>query len=533
MPLEAGDCLDNRYLLIDVIGKGGTSTVYLAVDQKIHRERAIKAVTKSSVPDEAVWKKEQFLLKKLHHEHMAEIYDVLEFEETILFVMEYLEGCTFRQLLEREEIFSIQQTLDFGIQICEVLSYLHGQNPAVIHRDIKPSNLMLCVDGNLKLIDFGTAREYRKNQREDTVFWGTPGYAAPEQTMGQGQTDARADIYSLGVTLYELAYGRRFAADSVEHPQTVFEEIIAKATRFAVADRYSDANAMKADLENYEWLEQKKSRRTGYKRYAFILLWAAVIFCAAFSWNLDRQAERICREGYERYMSEGEKETDSQERINRFAQAVQLNPWKSEAYMALLEEYRLRGFHQEDYAQLLSILKQKEYGGAVCVECLRQSKEEYTRFVCQLGIACFFEWEGYGSKKFALPWLTEALDSGILADEEYRQISCLKKIASYYEILIIPARQIAGQTPEEISFGEYWNDLMSLESMETDEKMHAFIQREIVSQIIKHAQDFYAENVSREEMLTALSGIAKENKELEPVASEGMKLLEVLSMEGE
>ena len=92
-------------------------------------------------------------------------------------------------------------------QLCDVLGYLHSQNPPIIYRDMKPANIMLKPDGNVVLIDFGTAREYKENNIEDTTCLGTMGYAAPEQFGGMGQTDARTDIYCLGATMYHLVTG--------------------------------------------------------------------------------------------------------------------------------------------------------------------------------------------------------------------------------------------------------------------------------------------------------------------------------------
>jgi len=119
-------------------------------------------------------------------------------------VMDFIEGQTLGQLLsQRTAPFTEAEVLDWAGQLCDVLSYLHAQHPPVIFRDLKPDNIMLAPDRRIKLIDFGIARLFKPGQLKDTRRFGTPGFAPPEQ-YGQGQTDARSDVYALGVTLHHL-----------------------------------------------------------------------------------------------------------------------------------------------------------------------------------------------------------------------------------------------------------------------------------------------------------------------------------------
>src|SRR5207302_10581031 len=101
-----------------------------------------------------------------------------------------------------------------AMQLCDVLDYLHKQSPPVIFRDLKPSNAILTPDGRLMLVDFGIARYYKEGQINDTIDFGSPGYASPEQYEGSGQTDARSDLFSLGVILHEMLSGQRPARGS-------------------------------------------------------------------------------------------------------------------------------------------------------------------------------------------------------------------------------------------------------------------------------------------------------------------------------
>lgn len=524
MILQAGVCLEQRYRLIKVIGKGGTSTVFLALDEKIQRKRAVKAVKKDRAEDTRLWKQECEMLKRLHHEYLAEIYDVLEDDEYVFLVMEYVEGYSVKELRDMRYQFSVDQVAAFGIQICQVLSYLHGQNPPIIYRDLKPSNLIMRPDRKIVLIDFGTAREYQKNKEEDTVFWGTVGYASPEQMEGWGQTDARSDIYSLGVTLYEMAYGEKFSRALVEYPDTALEEIIEKCTRIKPEERYRTAEELAVNLENRQLLGKKNKRRFRRKKRVAVMIWSIVMLLFSVSGLLRWQSGRLLTEGYEKYLTAGERATKSRERILDFQSAVSINPWKPEGYFALLDEYRSQGFGQEAYLDILELLNRKTENGAVYEDCLKQSPEEYARFAYQMGAACYFEWEGYGNKKYARPWLQEAVEKEGLTDEEKELAVCLEKIAGYYEVL---KAQTEGQTGN-ISYGEYWEDLKKLLELPGNEATRQLVEKEAASQILCHVQDFFDCGIEKEELTGVLAAIREDNPKLETIISEGEKFIELI-----
>lgn len=122
--------------------------------------------------------------------------------------MDYVEGRTLKAIVDERGAQPQEDVVNWAIQLCSVLDYLHTRKPAIIYRDLKPGNIMLRPDGRIVLIDFGTAREYKTGQEEDTISLGTKGYAAPEQYGGDGQTDARTDIYNLGATIYHLVTGK-------------------------------------------------------------------------------------------------------------------------------------------------------------------------------------------------------------------------------------------------------------------------------------------------------------------------------------
>src|SRR5438105_4664366 len=208
--LSQNTLLHKRYLIMRTIGHGGMAAVYQAQDSKQGTLCAIKEMSFSTVPTneqkQAVqnFLAEATILSRLNHPNLPAFTDFFTEGERHFLVMEYIEGNTLEELLEMNGgPFSEQRVLGWARQLCDVLEYLHSQQPPVIFRDMKPGNIMLMRNGRIKLIDFGIARLFRASGSHDTQLLGTPGFAPPEQ-YGTAQTDERSDIYSLAMTLFQL-----------------------------------------------------------------------------------------------------------------------------------------------------------------------------------------------------------------------------------------------------------------------------------------------------------------------------------------
>jgi serine/threonine protein kinase len=153
------------------------------------------------------FQQEAVILAGLNHPGLTAVHDYFVENGSFYLVMEFVQGETLQQAWERAgRRFNETQVVAWAQQLCEVLTYLHRQQPPIVFRDLKPANIMLQPDGRLKLIDFGIARQFDPSKTSDTVKFGTPGYAAPEQ-YGRGQTDARSDLYALGIVLHQLLSG--------------------------------------------------------------------------------------------------------------------------------------------------------------------------------------------------------------------------------------------------------------------------------------------------------------------------------------
>lgn len=249
---------NDTYEIKSIIGKGGMSTVYLAEHKRLHTRWAMKEVRKQQ-GTRFDFLAESNILKRLQHPMLPRIVDIFEDRDCIYIVEDFVEGITLDGLLKQQKKVDEPQGLQWLRDLCGVLTYLHGQRPhPIIYRDMKPSNIMLQPDGSLKLIDFGIAREYKQESNADTTYIGTKGYAAPEQ-FGKAQTDARTDIYSLGVTMYHLLTGKspyeppyqfvpvRQLVPELSHG---IEYILNKCVQSEPADRYQTVDELVDDLDH-------------------------------------------------------------------------------------------------------------------------------------------------------------------------------------------------------------------------------------------------------------------------------------------
>ncbi len=215
-PLRPGSLFAQRYRILSRIGEGGFGVIYKAQDIEHHRRLvAIKQINLRTLsPREMIeatdsYNREVRHLSQLRHDCIPRIYDYLTDPDHWYVVLDFIEGQTLEDKLEkaRRGRLSTLRVLDIGIALCDVLGYLHAQRPAIIFRDVKPANIMLTKTGRVYLIDFGIARQYAPDRTRDTGPLGSPGYAAPEQ-YGKAQTTVQTDIYGLGATLQTLLTGR-------------------------------------------------------------------------------------------------------------------------------------------------------------------------------------------------------------------------------------------------------------------------------------------------------------------------------------
>lgn len=275
--LEIGSLVDGKYKILNKVGQGGMSVVYMAINEKANKTWAVKEVRKDGVLNFEAVKQglvaETNILKKLSHPNLPSIIDVIDTEDSFIIIMDYVQGNSLNKALEEYGAQPQEYVIEWAKQLCDVLGYLHSRQPPIIYRDMKPANIMLKPDGNVTLIDFGTAREFKEKNLADTTCLGTVGYAAPEQFGGMGQTDARTDIYCLGATLYHLVTGCNPSEPPYEmkpireiNPSLSggLERIILKCTQRNPEDRYQSAAELMYALDHYKEIDEdykKKQKR--------------------------------------------------------------------------------------------------------------------------------------------------------------------------------------------------------------------------------------------------------------------------------
>jgi serine/threonine protein kinase len=207
--LTTGSTFAGRYQIIEELGHGGMGRIYRAVDKKLNEEVALKLIKSEIASEKRTLERfhnELKLARKIGHPNVGRMYELLEEEGIHFITMEYVPGEDLKSSIKRFGQLPINKSISIAKQICEGLAEAH--KIGVIHRDLKPSNIMVDKEGNAKVVDFGIARSLKtKGITGEGVSVGTPEYMSPEQVEGK-EADQRADIYSLGIILYEMVTGR-------------------------------------------------------------------------------------------------------------------------------------------------------------------------------------------------------------------------------------------------------------------------------------------------------------------------------------
>ncbi len=260
-----GVLLQERYRLLKQIGEGGYSAVYLAEDLQEKRTVALKAISLRDLSSQEqieatdTFNREVHFLSNLQQRNLPQFYEHFSEQECWYLVMEFIDGNTLEQYLEKlkGQPLPTQEILEIGLVLCNVLRYLHNQEPAIIFRDLKPGNIMLTRGGHLYLIDFGIARRHKPGKDHDTIPFGSPGYAAPEQ-YGRAQTAPTADIYSLGAILHQLCSGNDPAdqpftfAPLASPEQQTLSQLLMQMVEFDVSKRPHTIEQVHKELEQID-----------------------------------------------------------------------------------------------------------------------------------------------------------------------------------------------------------------------------------------------------------------------------------------
>ena len=500
--LEIGSVIDGKYKILNVVGKGGMSVVYLAMNERANKQWAIKEVRKDGMQSFEVVKQnlvaETDLLKKLNHPHLPSIIDVIDCDDTFLIVMDYIEGNPLSKALETSGAQNQDDVIEWAKQLCDVLGYLHSRKPPIIYRDMKPSNVMLKPDGNVMLIDFGTAREFKSTSVADTTCLGTQGYAAPEQFGGHGQTDARTDIYCLGATMYHLVTGHNPATPPYEmYPirqwnpmlSSGLEEIILKCTQRNPEDRYQSCAELLYALDHYRDLdiENKKVQSFKWKTFLASIIMTIVMLVGTigFSAGLTVQTSST----YESYIANGDSAVSQDAAEKYYLDAINVDPANPLAYQKLLERCTSDSKLSEDeYNTIKDAIYEHED------ELKSKYPSEYADNVAyKLGQALYFSYvpssqesesENFSTAGITVSqrWLDIAQKMGSTEQIKHRA-ELLSSMSKAYQNM--SGKSLEGDPVEEVK--EYWNNLVEIASpniaKEENNQIALLIYRNVTSQI--------------------------------------------------
>ena len=543
--LQVGSIVDRKYKILSEVGKGGMSVVYLAINERANKTWAIKEVRKDGVCDFEAVKQglvaETDMLKKLSHPHMPSIIDVIDTEDSFLIVMDYIEGTSLQKVLKKSGAQPKELVIEWGKQLCDVLGYLHSREPAIIYRDMKPSNVMLKPNGDITLIDFGTAREFKNRAMvEDTTCLGTRGYAAPEQFGGRGQTDARTDIYCLGATLYHLLTGHSPAEPPYEikplsywdpmYAGSGLEMIINKCCQQDPAARYQSCAELMYDLEHereWDYTAQVKRRRKWNAFVASIAL-GLVGIVGMFGFNLAKNSQM--EETYDYYVQEAESITGTEnfgEFVSKIKDAIEVDPGRYDAYDALLtrieEDGRLN--KQTEYGPITECLTGIVDGNDRTNEYYLQnsSAEDYADIQFRVGKLLFLMSTGEEENlRLSATYFKKALTNGQMEQSTDEDIIKKAKLAKSLETIGEYIGSLDSRTSafkeDEHSYSGLWEDLNLLVQENTIDSMGSraygiALYNRIASMIVEHYADFASESVAKEDMLALLTQIETALKE--------------------
>lgn len=510
-----GSVIEGKYEILKLIGKGGMSEVYLAMDKNLNKQWAVKEIKRQArnrnnevIVQSAI--AEANMMKKLDHPCLPRIVDIINRDDVIYVVMDYIEGEPLNKVLDRYGAQTQDIVIEWAEDLCGVLDYLHAQNPPIIYRDMKPANIMLQPNGNIKLIDFGIAREYKEQNLEDTVSLGTKGYAAPEQFGGKGQTDRRTDIYCLGVTLYHLLTGK----NPCEPPYEIYpirywnpelsaglENIILKCTQLNPNDRFDSCAELMYALRHYEEADdayrKKQKRKVSY--FMVSVAMSVVFLIVGILGQLMSNLEE--KNSYEAYMLQADTASGPEEQMENYIKAIEIKPTSLEAYYGLIRAYKDDAvFSIEEEAQFKSVINAN-------LSELRE-EPEYATLAYEIGKLYWYYYD-YGKTevtdnqitrmKSAIQWFGDANQYGIVDSEYYVMAAIYKEIGEFHRDVTLNVEE-ASDAGTYLPYYSNLKELFEIAKQEENEMICLEVYKLCINSLENYVRKFRIDGVEQEEL---------------------------------
>ena len=548
---EIGTILDNIYEINREVGRGGMGAVYMATDTRLNGQWAVKEVVK--IPGD---KKSEFcvaglraeaeLMKRFSHPHIPRIVSILDNPTELYVIMDFLRGQSLDVVLQERGPLPSSVVAQIGIQMCEALGYLHKQNPPVIYRDMKPSNVMLTnpdalpedfrsfnriepknqqeaaknLSLNAMLFDFGIASEGEKASGL------TPGYAPPEAFKKGERTGLTWDIYSLGVTMYQLVTGHDPVQERLfpithwneelnTRLSTGLERIILKCTSEKPEDRYQSCEELKRALEHYTELDDEVLiilRRT-FRLFLIPAILAVVCLVGGIAGRMLYSQRNTT--SYDTVLAMAEREPDHDTSQDYYVEAIGYSPYDIRAYKGLISLYKQDSVFDNDERAVLQRQIQPNLS-----EIRRQNVEDYVQLCYDVGALYWFYYD-YGDTADnqttrmvnALPWFTNVKDTCEEEQLEYARLNATNifcDIATFY-------RDYANNLREAEDAGtylEFWSTLVDLRLYLEEGNDQELMQWESYKVIVFALQNlmpkFRSDGVSKDDMQSMIDAVRED-----------------------
>ena len=519
-----GQTIDDKYEILKLIGQGGMSKVYLAMDKRLNKQWAIKEIEKKAKDknNEIVIQSaiaEANLIKQLDHPAIVRIVDIIDNGNVIYIIEDYIEGETLSSILENNGAQPQELVIEWAMQICEALEYLHTRKPPIIYRDMKPANVMLKPDGNIKVIDFGIAREYKDQSLADTVSLGTKGYAAPEQFGGKGQTDARTDVYCLGVTLYHLLTGQNPCEPPYEiypirhwNPQLSagLEAIVQKCTQLNPDDRYQSCAELLYALHHYEEYGAAYRARQKRKLNTFIATAAACVLCliiGVFGLFMRTQTNNA---DYTQNILQAEKASTTEEKLTYYSTAVDIKPLVMDAYLGMVDAVKDDAAFSTDEE---TTIKKKLNANIASL----RGEDGYANLAFEVGKLYWYYYD-YGKTetadnqitrmKSAIQWFEDAVEYGSESDDFYTMAKIYSDIGKFNRDITLNIEEASDKGKYE----PYWSNIQELVTMisnnsDESEIIELEVYKLSMYSIETYARKFKADGITQSDMTTLFQSV--------------------------
>lgn len=535
-----GTLIEGKYEILKMIGKGGMSEVYLAMDKNLNKQWAVKEIQKKA------WDKnnqvvvqsalaEANMMKKLDHPCLPRIVDIIEKDDVIYVIMDYIEGEPLSKVLEKEGAQDQEIVIGWAEDLCGVLDYLHAQDPPIIYRDMKPANIMLQPNGNIKLIDFGIAREYKEQNLEDTVSLGTKGYAAPEQFGGRGQTDQRTDIYCLGVTLYHLVTGK----NPCEPPYEIYpirywdpklsaglESIILKCTQLNPEDRFQSCAELLYAIYHYEEADDTYRNKQKKKVNIFVGVATTALLCFVVGIAGLLLKGNAQNNDYENNMLQAAAASNNEEKIDYYLKAIDIKPTQTAAYLELIEAFKDdAAFSIEEEAELKKKINLNLAG--------LQQEDNYANLAYEIGKLYWYYYD-YGNTgstdnqitrmKSAVQWFDDAYTYGSEESDYYVITQVYREIGQFNRDVTLKVEE----AEDKGTYAPYFESLKhmyQIVSEEENEIVNLETYKLCMYSIENYARKFMLDEIPQEDLTEFYQNVRDSVEKMEPTTekTENMK----------